>query len=82
MADVFYEQASTDLRNFLESHRKESLDDEWDLERALRTALFNRYRARNIPDEMAESVANDDATLIVNNLETLHPILAHYWRYS
>jgi hypothetical protein len=75
-----YEQAAADLKRFLEDLEQNKLEDEFDLQMALKVALTNRYLSRNVGPSLAEYCASDDALMVINNLDTLRPILEHWWR--
>jgi hypothetical protein len=80
MMYMHYEDAANVLKVFLEDEHKSALADDWDLQRVLMQALTNRYLSRNMPLSIVEDSVGDDAIFIINNLDTLRPILEAYWR--
>lgn len=79
MSDGQYAQAAADLKRFLEDGRQAKLEDEFDLQMALKTVLTSLYLSRNVAESLAEDYASDDAIMLINNLDTLRPVLEHWW---
>lgn len=79
MAEVDYEQSSRILKNFLEDYQEQRLETATDLHIMLRAVLAEKYVRRGTESEYADSLADEDALFLIANLDTLRPILEHWW---
>lgn len=73
-----YEVAAHGMKRYMEDNSLVKLENKARLEEVLAEVLATKYMER-YPHFSSVWAAQDDAAMIVNNLDTLRPVLEAWW---